>query len=436
MAENVRVSKHWKFNPNVKINEFNEKEITPDNLVNQILLLKRDDISSNLIMDLFGTFNGKNMCHHYDTFEVPAGGYQFQDNKGKLVSNTKPFITTFGIWFFNIFFLRDLNLAKVTNGYVNDNLTAKKFDNICQDMIYGLLENKIDNNDYMKFLDSTQFFMPLESILSPSYTEKMLACTKEINKLKKKLLAENKEAIEKGDAAVAQDIEKELLKFALEYLKDDPSLDAYLSGAGGDLDNNFKNMFIMKGAIRNSDPNAKQEFDIATSSFADGITSEEYSALSKSLVGGPYSRAKKTELGGYWEKLIVAAFSTITLDEPNSDCKSDKYIETILTEDKVTMFMYSYIIKPNGELEELNTETLHKYLNKKIKVRSTLFCKQFSSGKICSKCAGNFFYRRGGKNIGLSVSQIATVLKLKSMKQFHDSTVKMTMINIDKAFGN
>ena len=189
----------------------------------------------------------------------------------------------------------------------------------------------------------------------------------------------------------------------------------------------------MKGAIRNPDPNVTQEYNIATSSFVDGISADEYSLLANSLAGGPYARAKKTELGGYWEKLIESAYNTVRIDEPGSDCGSDKYIEVLLTEKNQDMFMYSYMVKSNGKLEELTMENVDKYLNKKIKFRYSGFCK--SKTGICHHCAGNFFYRRGNRNIGLAVAQIPTVLKLKSMKLFHNSTVNTSKIDAMKAFG-
>ena len=37
-------------------------------------------------------------------------------------------------------------------------------------------------NNYKKYLDYTQYFMPFESILSPNHTEAILASTKKINK--------------------------------------------------------------------------------------------------------------------------------------------------------------------------------------------------------------------------------------------------------------
>lgn len=429
-----RISNHWNYNPRINITEFNSKEITKDNLVNQILLLKQSDVSSDLIMNLFGSFNGKSLCNQYDTFEVPEHKFYFINSKGKEVSNSKPFITTFGIWIFNIFFLQGFGFSSIFGGYVNENINSKSFSKLHQKLIYALLEDKISVENYKKFVDYCNFIMPWETILSPSHTESILKCTKEINKLKAKLIKENQAAIDAGDAATVEKIEKQILDYVTnDLLKDDPALDPYLSGAGGTLANNFKNMYIMKGAIRNPDPNAKKEFNIATSSFIDGIQPNEYSLLANSLAGGPYARAKKTELGGYWEKLIEAALNTVKIDGKGTDCGSKDYIETVLTEKDTAAFIYNYMIKNDGSLEELTSENIDKYIGKKVKFRSTLFCK--SETGVCNCCAGNFFYRRGTDNPGLACASIPTVLKLKSMKAFHDSTISTTEIDPMKAFG-
>ena len=430
---NKRVSKHWKINPRINIEKFDRDSITKDNLVNQILVIQEKDICSSLVMDLFGSFNGETMVNHYDTFEVPAGAFKFIDDKGKEVSNSTPFTTTFGIWIFNIFMIQGLGLSHVFGGYVNENIDSDIFEDMHQKLLYAMLEDRVDTETYKKFIEYANFVMPWETIFSPSHTESILACSKEINKLKAKLIKENKEAIDKGDAVVAETIQDELIAFAKEYLKDDPALDPYLSGAGGNIHNNFKNMYIMKGAIRNTDPNSEKEFDIATSSFIDGITTDDYTSLAKSLSGGPYSRSKKTELGGYWEKLVTAALNTVVVDEEGSDCGTKHYLEITLTKKNSKMFMYSYIVKSNGQLEELTSENLNAYIGKTVKIRSTMFCKS-KTGGVCHHCAGNFFYRRGSRTIGLACASIPTVLKLKSMKSFHDSTINTTEINANKAF--
>lgn len=428
-----RVSKHWNLNTKLNIEEFNIDEINEDNLVNELLVLKQDDISYSFMMNMFGSFNGKCFCHHYDTFDVPVGSFKFINKKGKEVSNSVKFTTTIGIWIFNIFFLRDFGFSFLFDGYINKNINKDLFEDINQTLVYALAEDKIDSDRYIKFLNYTQFFMPYETILSPNHTEKIITCTKQIDKKKKELLKEYGEDIKKGNVVVVEKMEKELLDYAKELLGDDPGLDVYMSGAGGSFGNNFKNMYVMKGAMRDPDPNAKQEYNIATSNFFDGISADEYSMIANTLANGPYSRAKKTQVGGHWEKLFGSAFQHIRLDEPGSDCGTDKGIEVILTKKNLPMYIYNYIIKSNGELEELTSDNAEKYLGKKVKMRFSIFCK--SKTGYCNKCIGNFFYRRGGENIGLATIQIPSTLKVRMLKQFHDSTIKTSEIDPMKAFG-
>jgi hypothetical protein len=385
-------------------------------------------------MELFGSFNnGEPLCHQYDTFEVPAKYYYYIDDKGKEHRNVSKFTTTIGLWMYNIFFLRDFNFSFLFDGYINENIDSDKFGDINDTLAYALLEDKIEMENYKKYLDYTQYFMPFESILSPNHTEKMLSCTKALNKKKAELLKKYKPRLDVGDVAAAEDMEKELLAYAEELLKDDPSLDVYLSKAASTWGNNFKNMYIMKGAITNPDPNAKQQFDVATSNLMDGVSADEYSLYANSLVTGPYSRAKKTEIGGYWEKLFTSAYQAVNLDPEGSDCKTKEFIEVTITQKNISMFMYNYIIKNNGELEELNLETRDKYIGKKVKMRFATHCK--SKTGICNKCAGNFFYRRGSRAIGLATVQVPSTLKNKAMKSFHDGTIKTSTIDPMKAFG-
>lgn len=430
----ARKTKHWALDPSIKVEAFNKDEVNSKNLINQLLVFKQSDLSFSIIMELFGTFEGGNsLCHQYDTFDVPAGAFSYIDNKGKEHKNVNKFTTTIGIWLYNIIFLRDFGFSQLFNGYINENIGADKFGEINDTLAYALLEDKIDMDNYQRYLDYTQYFMPFESILSPNHTEAMLACTKKLNKKKEELIKKYKDRLEAGDVALAEDLEKELLAYAEELLKDDPALDVYFSKAASSWKNNFKNMYIMKGAITNPDPNAKQQFDIATSNLMDGISADEYSLYANSLVTGPYSRSKKTETGGYWEKLFSAAYQAVNLDPEGSDCGTKEYIEVTITPKNISMFMYNYIIKNNGELEELNLDTRDKYMNKKVKMRFSTHCK--SKTGICNKCAGNFFYRRGSRTIGLATVQVPARLKLVAMKAFHDGTVKTSTIDPMKAFG-
>ena len=177
-----------------------------NNLVNMIVLLKQEDITRSLVMDLFGSFNGESLCHHYDTFEVPAGAFTFTNGKGKKLSNKNPFITTFGIWIFNIFLIQGFDFSFLFGGYINSEINAGKYKDINSTLVYALAEDRISIEKYKKFILYSDFVMPWETFLSPTQSEAILCCTKEVNKLKAKLIKENEEAIKNGDPVVADEI--------------------------------------------------------------------------------------------------------------------------------------------------------------------------------------------------------------------------------------
>lgn len=427
----VRIAKNWPTKP--ALSDIKGIKIDSNNLVSYLLALTEEDINYAFIMNLFGEFGDKRLCNPYDTFTVPTGAFSFNKN-GKVVSNKRPFTTTVGLWVYNIFFFRDAGLSEFIGGYINSTVNNKAYGNIDQKLSYALLEDKISSEQFRRYMEKTQFIMPFESVLSPNQTEFMMCATKEINKKKAELYKKYKKEIDAGNITVAEQMEKELLDFASEYMDGDPSLDTLESGGAGSFKNNFKNMFIMKGAMRDPDPNAKKQYNVALSNYMDGISADEYSIVANSLAAGPYSRGKKTETGGYWEKLMVSGYQHIVLDKPGSDCGTKHYITVTLTKDNYKDYMYNYIIVGNS-LVELTTDNLDRFMNKTVKMRFSSMCKRTGgAGKICNCCAGNMFYRIGINNIGVAVSQVASTMKLRCMKGFHDSTISTTTIDLVKAF--
>lgn len=397
------------------------KLITDKKDIDFLLSLKEEDISFSLMMEMFGEFNGKQRFHPYDILEVPPNSYGPEDDR-----NTNKFVTTVGLWVWNIYHL-EKELHHIL-GYINHTIDKKAFGKIDSTLSYALLEDDITIQHIKNFIHKTQADMPFVSIVSPSMTEKMLTSTKVIKKKKEELAKKYKKEIEAGDEVAIERMEKELLDYAKDYLDGDPSLDSFDSGARGSFGNNFKNMFIIKGAIKDPDPN--KGYNIAMSNYMDGVSKEEYAVFANSLAAGPYARGKKTEIGGYWEKLFVAAFQHVVLDPEGSDCKTDKYVTVKL--DNPGDWMYSYMIEGNN-LVELNSKNVDKYKGKTVKFRFSSMCK--SKTGICNKCAGNMFYKLGIKNIGMALPVIPSTLKNLSMKSFHDCSVKTTEMDVMKAFG-
>ena len=401
------------------------KKITKDDpLYDKLINLKLEDITSTFIFDLFGEYNGSSKCNPYDIIEIPPGYYGPEGKK-----NNNKFITTVGLWVYNKWMIEP-GLFDLF-GYMNKPVTGKVMGDMNQELSFALMEDRISVQVLKDYLMKTQLVMQYVIILSPNYSESLLTITKTIEPLKNRLIKEHRKELEAGDTLVADNIEKELIKYALDKLGDDPALDIILSDSRTSM-NNFKNLFIWKGITRDPDPNARNEYRVATSNYMEGIKPEEYSLYSNSGIEGAYSRGKKTEDGGYLENLATRAYQDIILDEPGTDCGTTRCIEVVLDKSNYVKYIYNNIIGRNGKLIELTSQNASEFFGKKVKMRMAYLCKH---EKPCAACAGNFFYRLGKRNVGLMEMQVFSIFKNKSMKAFHDSTVGLTEIDCMKAFG-
>lgn len=400
------------------------KIITDKKEIQSLIDLKEKDITLSFIMETFGEFDGKRKYNPYDIVTLPPGSYGPPNKKNK-----NQFTTTIGIFIFNKFFFENDLFDNIH--YINKSIDGDMYDDINKKLSYALAEYRVKLKDFKTFLNKTQKVMPYSTVLAPSYTDKMLTCSDAIKKKRDQLIKENKEELDKGNELVADRITKELLDYAIEYMGDDPSMDVYLSKARGSIKNNFKNIFVVRGIIKDPDPNAKQKYHFSSSNYIDGIKPEEYALLANSLAAGPYARSKKTADGGYWEKLFVYALQHITLDEEGSDCGTKRTVTVTLTKKNIQLWMYSFIVE-NGKLIELNSTNMDSYIGKTVKFRFSSMCE--STTGLCNKCAGNLFYKIGIKNIGLTSSKIPSSFKNIFMRAFHDSTEKFTTIPLDKVF--
>lgn len=406
------------------------KEVKDKEDIDFLLSLKEEDITTTMIMETFGDFKNHQRFNPYDILRVPAGMYGGKLPDGKEKKNKNEFVTTVGRFIFNKYFIECEPELLDFFGYVNQDIGKKVYGKLFDKLGYAVMEDDISIDTYKRFCKRSQKFMPYVSILSPNHSDNMLTITKKINKRKEELINQNKEAIDKGDVMVVDKITKELLDYSRELLDGDPAMDMFNSGAGGSFENNFKNMFIMRGSVQDPDP--RKSYNIITSNYIDGVSQEEYSKLANTLAAGPYSRSKKTELGGHWEKLFLSAFQHIILLEPGSDCGTTRHITIDITEKNIGQLMYCYVINDDGSLTEITSKNKDKFIGKTVKLRFSSMCE--AKDGICNKCAGNLFYRLGIRNIGASTPQIPSKLKVLSMKLFHDDQLNFVEMDPMKAF--
>lgn len=271
--------------------------------------------------------------------------------------------------------------------------------------------------------------MNYSTVICTTSSEDMLLISKTIEPKKKELFKKYEKELAAGDAFTMQKIENELLSYCEDKLKDDPAWDNIKAGAGADLGNNFKNMYVVKGAQKDPDPT--KGYNIIKSCYSEGVSKDDYAAMANSLAAGPYARARKTAVWGYEEKKFLLAFQHVKLGPKGSDCGTKRTITVTLDKNYLKMLMYSYIVEGN-KLVRLDSTNIDKYKGKKVKIRFSSLCKNEC---ICNKCAGDLYYLLNTPNIGTATPQLASAVKNIMMKSFHDSTEKFTQMDAMEAFG-
>lgn len=112
-------------------------------------------------------------------------------------------------------------------------------------------------------------------------------------------------------------------------------------------------------------------------------------------------------------------------DNPESDCKSTRTKRTLI--DRPKNYLYRNI-KVGSKVVQISPETMDEYKGKSVDMYTPLYCK--NEGSLCAKCAGSMYYKVGIKNIGLLTNRIGTTLLNASLKQMHDTALKLTRIDI------
>jgi len=395
----------------------------PEEFKKQILSMKYTDITRTFLKD--------NFCKLYDkeTKKVKNPKYNFNDKVVLEVNelrNKEKLTTTLGRLVFNKFIVAD-GLEKIF-GYINKPIDKKQLKNFEEEISNALLDGRISSEEISRYYDRIQWLsLTMHSVFCGSFTEKTVAPDPSIIKYKDELFKKYADDLKGKDAlAAGAKIEKELMTKAKELLKGDPGLDLYDSGARGSY-NNFRDMFVMRGLVWN---NVTKKFDMLKNSLGEGIRKDEITSYGSQVISGAYPKAVGTTDAGYYSKKLFAVYQGEVLDEPGSDCGSKMTRTFFLTPGNYKKVKYRWIVD-NGKLVCLTPDIAPKYFNKEIHMRSPLFC---CGEKLCSKCAGDLFYRLKIKNIGLTTPDISSSYLRKLMKAFHDASVATTEITPDNMF--
>ena len=350
-----------------------------------------------------------------DTFTLEANEY----------INTTKIETTVGSLIFNKVVVEQSGTQDIL-GYVNDELNKGKVEAIYDKLSFALTTEKITRKKMTRCINLMENLgMRLHAEIAGSFTSKTFKPLPSVMKRKDELFKKYEKDIEAGNVNRVIEIENELLDLAKKELKGDPGMMLYNSKANASFDNNYKNIFVMKGTIY--DPGSGKNH-IVKNNLSEGIEIEDMPAFATDIVSGAYPKAVGTAVSGYLSKKILATLQSSVLSDDVIDCGSKQTIEVTIDNPKDYMFRY---IVDDGKLILLDERNMEKYKGKTVHMRTLEFC---TNKELCQVCAGTAAKNQGIKNIGLTGTLISGKFTNLSMKKFHDSTVKLTDIKPEDLF--
>lgn len=324
--------------------------------------------------------------------------------------------TTCGIYLFNKFILEPLKIF----GYVNKPFGSKELGALEDGISDGLMQKDLTTEQVAEFIDRLQFLLggPLAHLINPSINPDIMTLPPQAAALKKKLLAENKAGIEANDPQTSSKIEKEVTKVAMDWMneRNDPSLSFFKSGAI-DPYNNYRTMFVMKGAVKDNTGESPTGYKIVTSEYDNGITKEDMPKIADTVVTSSYNSGVATQDSGYMGKKYNTILQRVKLLERGSDCKTPDTFQTVIT----NRHLYRYIME-NGKPICLTPEVIDNYKGKVCKLRSPLHC-HAKDPYYCNICMGDRLYDIGVHNVGLTVSILSGATLNAALKTKHNVTV-------------
>lgn len=392
--------------------------------IKEILALTPSDITRSKVIGLFGSTKESPVprFHTNDYFTL------YKKDWNNLPDGAQQIKTTVGRYVFNTFIVKPFLDKHIP--YQNDVLNGDGFKKFENKVTALLLDDVITTKQFADYLNRIEWLgFSFTTILCPSTNIEFTKPLASVKKRKKELLEEHKEDL-KGENATAMvsKIEKELLDIAKEELKDNSGMILYDSNAGSKFSNHYKNFAVMKGASKSL---SKNQFEIIEDNYLDGLKSKDLPVAGDNMVVAAYSRTVDTQMGGYLVKQASAAYQTIVLDKAGTDCGTKLTLRVKIENSNKNLFLYRYIVKGNG-LFLLTPENIDQYVGKTVRMRSPMFC---GSKKICSKCAGELFYKLDISNVGLLCSGMNSAILNASMKKFHDQTIKTIPVNPEDWIG-
>ncbi len=194
-------------------------------------------------------------------------------------------------------------------------------------------------------------------------------------------------------------------------------------GIKGNAVNDWKTLLIAKGYVVDIE---NEIYGPIVKGTSEGYTGEEYYKAAGEARRGFYFKSTAVQSPGYLARKVITANTNTMLDK--TDCRSKKYLELFITAKKSKLVIGRFYLK-GSKLTEITKENVDKIINKKIKIRSPLYCR--SKNGICKICYGKLAEKLNSKSIGMIAGGAINTLVVNAMMKFRHKTSQVEVINVD-----
>ena len=400
-------------------------------------VLGKEKILSTPIEEVNKLFFETLFSSHYDKETRTATNAPFDMTSRVILTQQEyPYVqgkieTSLGRIAMNRYILEKTGIIQLL-GYYNEPLTKKGVGRLDTMVVELFVADKIDADTYASYIDSRdRLGFWCTAFTSSALSSSLLLPIPEVEKRKRELFKDRSKDLH-SDSPVEQimatnDIEHELMGLVRARLENDPAFEVYNSG-GYNLDNNYKNINVMRGAVFN---NITGKYDVVQSSFLQGISKQDIPAFSNSVVAGAYPSAVGTAEAGYMGKIMMAVLQSEHLDpNPKSDCGTTVTIPFTVTKNNRQYIDYRNL-NANGKTIMITPENASQFIDKTVRLYSPQCCRHDA---ICAKCAGQVFHNLGVSNIGLLTTDITDKLLNLKLKSKHDLSQNAGTIKESQVF--
>lgn len=393
-----------------------QKDITPYRIIQTpTAYFFIDPNNNNEIYPIDDAVAGQPLFNVKDTLTIKAG---------EIPNVTEDITTTYGRLLFNYVVLIYSFNDKIP--YINYKIKASQIENILIPLFKDTPEKDEDRSnkyiyvdEYLKFTSSMFYLTAFTQLCVPGVTAKLITPAPGMDKLKAKLLEQYKDTL--NDPETISKIDAELVAYDKEYIKGDLGEGFLIKGDA--YSKVRKKLFSMHGAEVGLEEATKLE--LIKNSLNEGWDMNAFPEMNNSLRAGSYNRGQETMKGGEAFKWLQRSSSNIniTID----DCGSGLGIVLDVNDTNYSSLVGFTLVTKEGMLKIPDLETAKKYIDKKVMMRSPMFCK-VGKTDFCHTCVGeNLSNNPTGASV--AITGFGSTMMQIQMKKMHGQTLQLAKMD-------